>query len=462
MSIRLRLTLLYSGILVLTLFAFGGFLFVRQDRMTLSIEKDALLRMAERLAETREGRPVPELPGRPPVPSGSYWQSRSPDGQEILGAEASDGVVLPLSIEALQAVQGGEVWAETVRVEGERLLVYSVPVMVDGDLEEIMQVGRSLAVRDESIRALGSSLLAGGAVAAVLAFGLGWVVAGAALRPIHQMTLTAQTIGAERNFSRRVAHSGPHDEVGGLATTFNAMLAQLQAAFEQVEQTLEMQRQFVADVSHELRTPLTTLDGNVDLLRREPPISADDRAEVLEDMALESQRLIRLVNDLLTLARADAQRSFQCKPIDLQPIVEEVCRQAGVLAPDRPISCDLQPDAVVLGEADALKQVLLILLDNAINHTDGRISITISVTDGQVALSVRDGGPGIGPELISGIFERFSRGEASHSGSGSGLGLAIAKALVEAQGGSISVESQVGEGSVFTVTLPRESAGSPS
>jgi signal transduction histidine kinase len=257
-----------------------------------------------------------------------------------------------------------------------------------------------------------------------------------------------------------VGHTGPDDEVGRLAKTFNAMLAQLQAAYRQVEQSLEMQQRFVADVSHELRTPLTTLNGNVELLRREPPISADDRVEVLSDMASESKRLIRLVNDLLALARADARWPLEREPVQIKPLVEEACRQARLLAPDREIVCEAPADVAVLGQADALKQVLLILLDNATKYADGTIAASAQVAGGRVTVQVRDSGPGIAPQLLPHLFERFYRGRASAGASGSvidqgtGLGLAIAKALVEAQGGTISVESVVGEGTLFHVTLP--------
>jgi signal transduction histidine kinase len=276
------------------------------------------------------------------------------------------------------------------------------------------------------------------------------------LRPIHRLTRTAQAIGTERDFSRRVEHTGPDDEVGRLAKTFNAMLAQLEAAYQHVEQSLEMQRRFVADVSHELRTPLTTLSGNVELLCREPPISAEDRSEVLADMGSESKRLIRLVNDLLALARADARLSVQGNAVAIKPLVEEVCRQARLLAPEREIDCSAPPDVAAWGQADALKQVLLALLDNAIKHGDGPISVTSEALQGKVALIVRDTGPGIDPDSLPHIFERFATG--SEANAGIGLGLAIAKALVEAQGGTIRVESQVGEGTVFIVTLPQAAA----
>jgi two-component system OmpR family sensor kinase len=473
MSIRLRLTLLYSAILTLTLFAFGALLYVRQYEETLEIEKQFLIDRGERFADGRRPPPDSEPSGPPPDPEpsgllpegnpsgqpddfpGGYLVRRSADGQEILDVQTPGDVILPLSDDAFQAAQDGETWMETTTVEGERVLIYTVPILVEGQLTEILQMGRSLTTRDQSISALGGNLLLAGIVAIVVAFGLGWVLAGMSLRPIHRLTQTAETIGAERDFSRRVAHTGPDDEVGRLAKTFNAMLSELQAAYQQVGQALEMQRRFVADVSHELRTPLTTLNGNVELLRREPPISAEDRSEVLSEMASESKRLIRLVTDLLDLARADARRPLQSEPVPIKPIVEEVCRQARLLAPDRQIACDPLPDVAAMGQADALKQVLLILLDNALKHADGPVTVAADVMEKRVTVSVRDSGPGIDPELLPHLFERFSRGRAPGDDDGIGLGLAIAKALVEAQEGTLTIGSQPSEGSVFSVTLPQ-------
>ena len=483
MSIRLRLTLLYTAILTLTLFAFGGLLYLRQYQDTIDIEKRFLTDMGERFAEGRRPPPDSDPAGRPPGPEpaqpppdlyaseqrddfgGGYLVRRSPDGQEILDLRTPDDVVLPLSDSALRAIQDGETWMETTTVDGERVLIYTVPILVEGQLTEILQMGRSLTTRDQSISALGMNLLIAGIIAIAVAFGLGWVLAGMSLRPIHRLTQTAQAIGAERDFSRRVEHTGPDDEVGRLARTLNAMLSELEAAYQQVEEALEMQRSFVADVSHELRTPLTTLNGNVELLRREPPISAEDQTEVLADMASESQRLIRLVNDLLALARADAHRSLQSGPVPVKSLVEEVCRQARLLAPEREIDCSAPHELTAWGQTDALKQVLLILLDNTIKHGDGAITVSGEVVGESVALSVRDTGPGIDPDLVPHIFERFATGSETNAGIGAGegtgasadtgLGLAIAKALVEAQGGTIDVESQVGQGPVFTVILPQ-------
>jgi signal transduction histidine kinase len=286
------------------------------------------------------------------------------------------------------------------------------------------------------------------------------VLAGTALRPIERITHTAQTIGAEHDFSRRVQHIGPTDEVGQLAITFNAMLAELETAYRQLEQALDSQRRFVADASHELRTPLTTVRGNIELLRREPPIDPRERAEVISDTNDEVERLIRLVNQLLVLARADAGQTLEREPLSVKPLLEDICRQAKLLTSRSTVLCNPPgEDVVVLGDRDALKQVLLILLDNALVHTspETTVELTAAQEDDRVAISVRDTGPGIPPDVRQHIFERFYRGEVSRSGVSTGLGLAIAKELIEAQGGAISVESRLGQGSVFTVTLPRAS-----
>lgn len=467
MSIRLRLTLLYSAILALTLIVLGAMLYGGQARLTLRDEAQVIADMAQRIVELRQaGFPLDErmLRERPMPPRGMggpvqwrrfgtprmYVQLLSPQGQVSSYSESLEEVHLPLSEAGSDAVRNGRSWVEIASVEGERLLIYSAPVVLNGRVVEIVQVASSLSNRDRHLRVLGRILLFGSGAALVIAFGAGWLLSGVVLRPIHRITQTAQAIGDRRDLSRRVEYDGPNDELGQLATTFNAMLARLELAYEQ-------QQQFVADVSHELRTPLTTLRGNLGLLRREPPISDADRAEVLSDMVEESERLIRLVNNLLTLARADARRSFQSVPIPVKPLLEEVCRQANLLAPARTITCDAVPDVAVLADRDALKQVLLILLDNALKHTGGDVTVSIAKDHQRVMLSVRDQGPGIEPERLPHIFERFSREPGAASGSNLGLGLAIAKSLVEAQGGTIAVESQVEEGSTFTVSLPQAS-----
>jgi signal transduction histidine kinase len=233
------------------------------------------------------------------------------------------------------------------------------------------------------------------------------------------------------------------------------MLAHLQDAFQQVAHALEVQRDFVADVSHELRTPLTTVRGNLALLRRRPPIPYLEREDILKDLTGESERLIRLVNDLLILARADTGRTLDCEPVSVRPLIDDICRQTRLLETGREVTCHGMDESTALGNHDALKQVLLILLDNALKHAEGTVRISLAEHNGQVEIGVQDSGPGMSPALCKRVFDRFYRGDTSRSTPGFGLGLSIAKELVEAQHGSIAVHSQVGQGSTFTVRVPR-------
>ena len=332
------------------------------------------------------------------------------------------------------------------------ILLCSAPITFQGSPIGLVQLARPLQDVNQTLSILRIGLLLGGVVGILVACVAGWLVAGAALRPINQITQTAQEIGAAQDFDRRVDYSGPADEVGLLAATFNTMLGRLQSAFQ-------AQRRFVSDASHELRTPLTTIRGNLGLLQREPPITEADRVAVIDDLVSESERLSRLIADLLTLARSDTGRPLRQQPVPLSPLIGDLVRRLDVLHPER-ILQQSAPDVIALGDSDALTQVLLILLDNALKFTppEGTITISTAAHGDQVVLQVRDTGAGIAPDDLPHIFERFYQGDTARTGTGTGLGLAIARAMVEGQHGSIGVESQVGQGTTFTVTLPRARA----
>ena len=297
MSIRLRLTLFYSTILATTLLIFSGLLYAIQSRYTLDILEQDLAANAEgltrmvalaqlRLAQGSERHPGDSrLQWRPPggtEPDGLVWAAavqglkdlRIRDPVRIIDAEGTaldpfaneEGESLPLSQEGLQAVLDGHVQIEIAQLEGERWLTYNQPVIVTEEVIGMVQVARSLADRDRSLRSLSVTLIGGSMLTTLVAFGIGWVVSAFALRPIQRITQVAQTIGEERDFGSRVVYQGPNDEVGHLARTFNTMLSSLQSAYQQVAHALKVQRDFVADVSHELRTPLTTVRGNLALL----------------------------------------------------------------------------------------------------------------------------------------------------------------------------------------------------
>jgi signal transduction histidine kinase len=470
MSIRLRLTLLYSVILALTLAVFGIALYSLQSQYTLNALKQDLSTSAEKINQSlvhippmnQKNQGNGTVPFREfsddiiflRLPEREIARVLDPDGNLIASPNGMSEEALPLSEDGLAAVQEKKGWLEQGTVDDIDLLIFSYPVVVNDQVIFIVQVARPLTERNNSLNSLATTLTFAGIITTLAAFGIGWVLSGYTLRPIHRITQTAQDIGRERDFDRRVEYRGPPDEVGQLATTFNVMLARLQDAYQQVAKSLEMQRNFVADVSHELRTPLTTLRGNLGLLQRKPPLPKIEQQDILKDMESESDRLIRLVNELLVLARADAGRSFAKESISLLPLAEEVCKQTRLLDPDRELIVDVDPSIAVLGDRDALKQVLLALLDNAMKYADGKIAVQAEQTDNIVHLTVQDAGQGIPAEMLEHVFDRFYRVDETGEQKGFGLGLAIAKTLVEKQDGTLTLESELGKGSKASLSLP--------
>ena len=480
MSIRLRLTLLYSAILALTLIIFGSVLYTIQAQETMNSLQANLIQSGSGLAQSilnnyLNPNPPPKPSGPPPFPietlSGdqAFNQLRervivrvlAPNGTLIASPFAGQdqdntAQALPLSADGLKALTNKQIWWETSSATGDHLLIYNIPLVYQGNVTFIVQVAQSLGQRDQALAALSATLIIAGLLTILIAFGIGWVMAGETLRPIQHITQTAQVIGRESDFTRRVDYTGPNDEIGQLAETFNSMLARLQDAYQGVSRALKMQRGFVAEVSHELRTPLTTIRGNLELLRREPPMPAEEGADVLQDVVDESDRLIRLVNDLLVLARADAGQSLTRAAIPVRSVIEEAAKQARQLDRGREINIKEAEDVTVSGDRDALKQVLLILLDNAIKYTTEEITISAGARESEVWICVSDKGAGISPEKLERAFDRFYRGEANSKVQGFGLGLPIAKALVEGQGGRLEIQSSVNEGTTVKIRLPRE------
>jgi two-component system, OmpR family, sensor kinase len=242
---------------------------------------------------------------------------------------------------------------------------------------------------------------------------------------------------------------------GRLSRRFNFLIRRLEESTTQLETALEAQRRFVADASHELRTPLTTIRGNAGLLAFGPEVGDEVRAAASRDIASESERMSRLVEQLLTLAKADAGQGLQLAPVALRPIIEEVVRQAQALHPDREFRLELA-DVTVNGDPDALTQLLWILVDNAVKFTGegGNIAIGLHSDGATALLTVADAGIGVPPADLDRIFERFFRVDASRSGKGAGLGLAIARWIATQHGGAITAHNNPGSGSTFTVAIP--------
>ena len=287
----------------------------------------------------------------------------------------------------------------------------------------------------------------------VLLTGLGGLfMSELALRPIDRITRIAQGISAS-DLTQRIGYRGPADEVGRLATTFDRMLDHLQAAFNR-------ERQFVADASHELRTPLTVIKGRIGVTLSRPRSQAEYQ-KTLQELEREVDRLSRLTNALLFLTRIDQNlRRWQPERLEISNLLFAIVEQVRPLAESHQVSLseNIPSGLYVRGDSDHLIRLVLNLLDNAIKYTprDGRVTITATHLGGEVLLVVSDTGPGIPPEHLPHLFERFYRVEAARSRNtgGSGLGLAIAQEIVRLHGGRLEVDSVVNRGSTFTVCLP--------
>ncbi len=466
MSIRLRLTLIYSLLFMAALTGFGLVLHLSLVHFTTDLMQTSLATDMTRLTQTLP--PPPRERDNVTLVSDSkeYQHACNFEGTMLGSANGggSKAPTFPISSDGFKTLQSGQPIYETVHMGDASLLVYSRPLLMNGQMVNVLQVARSTADQAQAIRVLGLSLLIGGAIMALIAVGSSWWLAGKVLRPIDAMTRAALLIKSERSFERRVPYSGAPDEIGRLAEAFNEMLSTLQSTYQQIAHTLQAQRWFVADASHELRTPLTTLRGNLALLLRDPPISAEDRRAVLADIVDENERMIRLVSDLLTLARADGSSALEPEAVPLRSLFGDIERQVGGLHPHCAFSLDCDPALALWGRRDPLKQVVLILLDNAFKFTPegGQVSLSARKRGAQIDLCVQDTGIGIAADELPRIFQRFFRSEHARSDSGYGLGLAIAQALIANQGGTLRAESELGAGSTFTITLPgRELARAP-
>ena len=328
------------------------------------------------------------------------------------------------------------------------LRVFTVPVF-DDNQQPIghIQVARLLDNFQIFNRVLSRALLIsmGAAIASLVVL---TILTSSVFRPLEDIATVARQITRADDLSRRVPHSNRTDEIGELARAFNQTL-------ERLDRLFRSQQRFLADVSHELRTPLTSVRGNLDLMSRFGRYDEESMAVIQDEM----ERMSRLLGDLLLLARADTGGlPLRHEPVELDNILFEVYRQVSRI--EKPVSVDLTAvdQAMILGDEDRLKQLILNLVDNSIKYTQpgGAVRLSLDKDSGWAHLTVSDTGVGIPPEDLPHIFDRFYRVDKARSRAqgGSGLGLAIAKWIVLAHGGTIQVDSTVGQGTTFRVTLP--------
>jgi two-component system, OmpR family, sensor kinase len=461
--------------LVLMLVALAGFgLFASSFVVTKAMENSLRNRTDQQLQdaamewERRVGLPTPNLP--PPSsdsqPPGRYFvTAQSVDGtrkvrlDNVFGTDSEPALPDPPALQPVTVGSSGDSddqW-RVLTVNGHR-----ATATVAWPLTENIETVRNLVVLQ---------LIVGAIVLLALAITAYFVVRGS-LRPLHRVEATAAAI-AGGELHHRIPVHGNVTEVDRLSHSLNSMLTQIQQAFAATEasetaarDSEAKMRRFVADASHELRTPLTTIRGFAELYRQG---ATTDPAMFMNRIEHEAQRMGLLVEDLLMLARLDAQRPVELGPVDLLAVAGDAVHSARAVeaAADRhrPITLDIAegPGTLeVLGDEHRLRQVLTNLLDNARTHTPDGTSITVRLTpaDDEVQIEVVDTGPGLDQAAADHVFERFYRADTSRTrgSGGTGLGLSIVQALVAAHRGSVEVASTQGEGTTFTVRLPREQA----
>jgi two-component system, OmpR family, sensor kinase len=389
------------------------------------------------------------------LPAGTYGEKRSADGRVLFGKVFSVNQTVTAKPKLPAELEVGK----TITVSGQKGVDtrYRVLALQDPRDSTINVAAIPMRATDDNLARL--LVVIALVIAAVLAL-LGvvsWLVVRVGLLPLDRMGHTAGAI-AGGDLSHRVESTDPRTEVGRLGIALNAMLDRLERAFGEREASEDRLRQFLADASHELRTPLASIRGYAELFRMGAAREPADVEKAMRRIEDEAARMGALVEDLLTLARLDEVANAPHGRVDLASIVRDAVDDGRATAPDREIRARIDGPAVVLGDADQLRQVLGNLLRNALVHTPQGTEIDVSVERGadDVTLEVRDHGPGLPPGDPAALFERFWRSEGGRERGkgGAGLGLAIVAAIVDAHGGHVEAANAAGGGASFVVRLP--------
>ncbi|MEZ5398909.1 MAG: heavy metal sensor histidine kinase [Bryobacteraceae bacterium] len=458
-SIRFRLTAWYSTVLALALAIFGVFtwfavreiLFHAVDE-TLADRVEGVRRFMENqigalsVEEIRDEFKEHSVLG----PGGDLFQVCDATGVWLYRSASLENDAVPIHLPATVPAKG---LVEDRQVAGTSLRFLSRSVTVLGKPYTI-QVAAPTHELVEGLTGFKWALILLVPVVLLAATAGGWWMSRRALQPVDQVTATARSIG-EQNLGKRLPVPNTEDELQRLSETLNQMLDRIEGAFHRVTQ-------FTADASHELRTPIALIRTTSEIALRKHRSDAEYR-EALDEVHAESVRTTGLIENLLTLARADAgKETLDRAPVDLASLVLEVSGQAEKLAQQKGITLACQaPEAIapISGDRGTLRRLFFILLDNAVKYTPpgGQIQVGINQHPERVTVEVRDSGGGISQQDLPHIFERFYRSDKSRNrdSGGAGLGLSLAKWIVDAHGGFMEVESAVDNGSTFRVSLPK-------
>jgi two-component system OmpR family sensor kinase len=448
LPIRARLTLVSGVLMAALLLAVGAFVYLRFRADLLEAVDAGLRSRAELLRERSATDPLPQGGGLA-EPDDAFAQVLSSDARVLASSPGlgSGALLPPGSISGLEAPRFFDV---EVRTAEEPVQARLLAAPAGDDL--VVVVGASLDDQQEALARLLALLGLGGPVAVALASGVGWVVAGAALRPVERMRSEAEAVSASEP-GRRLPVPRTGDELVRLGETLNVMLGRLEAA-------VERERRFVGDAGHELRTPLANLKAELELALRRSRTS-EELVGSLRSAAEETDRLSRLAEDLLVLARAEGGRlPVRREELDLAALVRAAMDASSGRASDRGVSLEarLQGGLAARVDPQRIRQAVENLLDNALRHTprDGRVTVELVSEDGDLSITVEDTGNGFPASFLPEAFEPFARADPSRArgDGGAGLGLAIVRAVAEAHGGSVEARNRPEGGAIVILRIP--------
>jgi heavy metal sensor kinase len=446
MTIRARLTLWYIALLALTVLAFSLFLYYElQDILSRQIDAGIQVSASQLMVDVDDSVNPPVL--RPMSEEAASHILQSSFASRMVTANGE--VVADVGgFPDLAFSPPAEDGFHTIVIAGVQWRIFTQQVETDNRQYDVwLQVGQSLNVITETQNSLFQLILIGLPVVLILtAFG-GIFMANRALHPVETINNTMQAIHAS-DMSQRIPNEGANDELSRLRDTLNAMLDRLENAFER-------ERRFTADASHELRTPLTVIKGQIGVTLSRERQNEEYQAS-LEALQGETDRLIRLANDLLLMARLDASQTWEAEEVNLSDLLEAVLEQVRVLADEKGIELSATiPEAIMMqGMIDHLIRLFLNLLDNAVKYTAKGGKVSVVLEEG-LRVTITDTGQGIAPEDLPNLFRRFYRAGRERSG-GAGLGLAIAQQIVRLHSGSIQIESRLKNGTKVIVILPQK------
>jgi len=387
-------------------------------------------------------------------------------GNLLASSAAASGLEIRAPATALDASIGGSsTFANTTDVSGS-YRIYVVPIrtydpdfQVNGSVPRSLVIGQDLHGVQSALGELKTILLAAGAIALVVVGLVGWLLAGRGLRPISDLTGAAERLAHSGDVTLRLPATGTNDEVARLSRSFNDSLARLEATYHSLEESLERQRRFVADASHELKTPLTVILTDAETLIDHPEMPDAERRQCLAELRAESARMADLCTSLLQLARGDSPAQMQLSPVSWDEVLRTASRDARLICAPRAVTLTAN-GGLGRGVTDqgSVLSALRIVFDNIARHTPAtsRVELEASGNVDLVWVTVSDTGPGVRPDLLPRIFDRFFRADPARRGQGSGLGLAIAKSTVERLGGSIEAGNRANGGFNVRLELPRQ------